>query len=160
MGLFLTLAIYFSTNVVDNVTQIQIPFLKNTYLQLGWLFIPIMVIYITGISNAVNLTDGLDGLAAGVMIFSALGLGILSYLKGNYVTANYLKLEFIPTAGELTVFIAGLIGALIGFLWFNAYPAEVFMGDTGSLTLGGILAVLSILLKEHILSDNWFSLYC
>ncbi|HON32839.1 MAG TPA: phospho-N-acetylmuramoyl-pentapeptide-transferase [Candidatus Syntrophosphaera thermopropionivorans] len=150
VGLFLTLAIYFSTNVVDNVTQIQIPFLKNTYLQLGWMFIPIMVIYITGISNAVNLTDGLDGLAAGVMIFSALGLGIMSYLKGNYVIANYLKLEFIPTAGELTVFIAGLIGALIGFLWFNAYPAEVFMGDTGSLTLGGILAVLSILLKEQI----------
>ncbi|MBW6513900.1 MAG: phospho-N-acetylmuramoyl-pentapeptide-transferase [Candidatus Syntrophosphaera sp.] len=150
VGLILTLAIYYSSSAAENVSAIQIPFLKNTFIELGWVFIPLIVLYITGISNAVNLTDGLDGLAAGVMIFSALGLGVMSYLKGNFVTAGYLNLEFIPTAGELTVFISALIGTLIGFLWFNAHPAEVFMGDTGSLTLGGILAVISVLLKEQI----------
>ncbi len=150
VGLLLTLAIYFSSSAADNVTALQIPFLKSTYIQLGWMFIPLIVFYITGISNAVNLTDGLDGLAAGVLAFSALGLGVMSYLKGNFVTAEYLNLEFIATAGELTVYIAALIGTLIGFLWFNSHPAQVFMGDTGSLTLGGILAVISILLKEQI----------
>jgi phospho-N-acetylmuramoyl-pentapeptide-transferase len=150
VGLLLTLAIYYSSGATDNMSAIQIPFFKDTYIHLGWFFIPVMVVYITGISNAVNLTDGLDGLSAGVMIFSALGLGVMSYLKGNFVAADYLNLEFIPTAAELTVFISALIGTLIGFLWFNAYPAQVFMGDTGSLTLGGILAVISILLKEQI----------
>ncbi len=149
VGLLLTLAIYYGGTGSD-VTNLQIPFFKHLIIPLGWVFIPLMVFYITGISNAVNLTDGLDGLSAGVMIFSAVGLGIMSYLKGNFNSAEYLNLEFIPTAGELTVFIAGLIGTLIGFLWFNSHPAEVFMGDTGSLTLGGILAVISILLKEQI----------
>ncbi|HNT52120.1 MAG TPA: phospho-N-acetylmuramoyl-pentapeptide-transferase [Candidatus Syntrophosphaera sp.] len=150
VGLVLTLAIYFSSTSADNITALQIPFFKNTYIQLGWLFVPIVVLFITGTSNAVNLTDGLDGLAPGVLVFAALGLGVMSYLKGNFVSASYLNLEFIPTAGELTVFIAALVGTLIGFLWFNAYPAQVFMGDTGSLTLGGILAVISVLLKEQI----------
>lgn len=149
VGLLLTLAIYYGGTTAD-VTALQIPFFKNLIIPLGWVFIPLMVFYITGISNAVNLTDGLDGLSAGVMIFSAVGLGIMSYLKGNFNSAEYLNLVFIPTAGELTVFIAGLIGTLIGFLWFNSHPAEVFMGDTGSLTLGGILAVISILLKEQV----------
>ncbi len=149
VGLLLTLAVYYGGTGSD-VTALQIPFFKNLIIPLGWFFIPLMVFYITGISNAVNLTDGLDGLSAGVMIFSALGLGIMSYLKGNVNAADYLNLEFIPTAGELTVFIAALIGTLIGFLWFNSHPAEVFMGDTGSLTLGGVLAVVSILLKEQI----------
>ena len=148
VGLLLTLAIYYGGGIED-VTALQIPFFKGLIIPLGWAFIPLMVFYITGISNAVNLTDGLDGLSAGIMIFSALGLGVMSYLKGNYNSAEYLQLGFIPTAGELTVFIAGLMGTLIGFLWFNSHPAEVFMGDTGSLTLGGILAVISILLKEQ-----------
>jgi phospho-N-acetylmuramoyl-pentapeptide-transferase len=149
VGLLLTLAIFYG-GTSGTVTNLQIPFFKNLIIPLGWTFIPLMVFYITGISNAVNLTDGLDGLSAGVMIFSAVGLGIMSYLKGNFNSAAYLQLEFLPTAGELTVFIAGLIGTLIGFLWFNSHPAEVFMGDTGSLTLGGILAVISILLQEQI----------
>ncbi len=149
VGLFLTLAIYFS-GATEDVTALQIPFFKGLIIPLGWVFIPLMVLYITGISNSVNLTDGLDGLSSGIMIFAALGLGVMSYLKGNYNSAEYLQLGFIPTAGELTIFIAGLMGTLIGFLWFNSYPAEVFMGDTGSLTLGGILAVISILLKEQV----------
>ncbi|MDD4100514.1 MAG: phospho-N-acetylmuramoyl-pentapeptide-transferase, partial [Candidatus Cloacimonetes bacterium] len=90
------------------------------------------------------------GLAAGTLAFSALGLGIMSYLKGNYIAADYLNLEYIMNAGELTVFISALMGALIGFLWYNSYPAQIFMGDTGSLALGGILAVISVLLKEQI----------
>jgi phospho-N-acetylmuramoyl-pentapeptide-transferase len=150
VSLLLTLAIYYSSSSAENVTEIQIPFIKSTYLELGFLFIPIMVIYISGISNSVNLTDGLDGLAAGVMIFSAVGLGVMSYLKGNFLIARYLNLEFIPTAGELTVFISAMVGTVTGFLWFNSHPAQVFMGDTGSLTMGGVLAVVSILLKEQI----------
>jgi len=150
VGLILTMAIYYSSSASDNITALQIPFFKNTYIDLGWLFIPFVVFLITGSSNAVNLTDGLDGLAAGTMAFTALGLGVMSYLKGNYIAAEYLNLEFIHNAGELTVFISALIGTLIGFLWFNSYPAQVFMGDTGSLTLGGIMAVTSVLLKEQI----------
>jgi phospho-N-acetylmuramoyl-pentapeptide-transferase len=150
VALFLTLAIYYGAEVGDNVSALQIPFFKNTYLELGIFFIPFTLLFIVGTSNAVNLTDGLDGLASGVMIASALGLGVMAYLKGNYVAADYLNLEFIPSAGELTVFIAAMIGTLIGFLWFNSYPAQVFMGDTGSLTMGGVLAVISILLKEQI----------
>lgn len=149
IALLLTLAIYYSRTVVD-VSSIQIPFVKNMFLELGWLFIPVIVFFIVGTSNAVNLTDGLDGLAAGTLVFSALGLGVMSYLKGNYIAAEYLNLEFISSAGELTVFISALVGTLIGFLWYNSHPAEVFMGDTGSLALGGILAVISVLIKEQI----------
>ncbi|HQF67628.1 MAG TPA: phospho-N-acetylmuramoyl-pentapeptide-transferase [Candidatus Cloacimonadota bacterium] len=150
IGLLLTLAIYFGSTAGDRVTALQIPFLKNTYIELGWFFIPFVVFFITGTSNAVNLTDGLDGLAAGMLAFSALGLGVMSYLKGNFKVADYLNLEYLANAGELTVFISALMGTLIGFLWFNSHPAQVFMGDTGSLTLGGILAVISVLLKEQI----------
>nr|MDK2851659.1 phospho-N-acetylmuramoyl-pentapeptide-transferase [Candidatus Cloacimonadota bacterium] len=150
IALILTLSIYYSASTSDHITALQIPFFKDMYLELGLLFIPFAVFMITGSSNAVNLTDGLDGLASGTLAFAALGLGIMSYLKGNFIAADYLNLEFIPTAGELTVFISAMIGALIGFLWYNSYPAQIFMGDTGSLALGGILAVISILLKEQI----------
>ena len=105
---------------------------------------------ITGTSNAVNLTDGLDGLAAGTVCFATLALGIMAYLKGNFGIANYLNLGFIQEAGELTVFTSAMMGTTLGFLWFNTKPAEIFMGDTGSLTLGGLLAVVAILLREEI----------
>ena len=150
IALVLAMAIYYSASPTDHITALQIPFFKNMYLEMGILFIPFVMFMITGSSNAVNLTDGLDGLAAGTLAFAALGLGVMSYLKGNFIAADYLNLEYIYNAGELTVFLSGLIGALIGFLWFNSYPAQVFMGDTGSLALGGILAVISILLKEQI----------
>jgi phospho-N-acetylmuramoyl-pentapeptide-transferase len=150
LAILLTLAIYYSSSNTSIATTMQIPFLKNTVVQLGYFFFPIVLIMIVGTSNAVNLTDGLDGLAAGITIFAALGLGIMSYLKGNFVIARYLNLEYIYEAGELIVFISALIGTLIGFLWYNSYPAEVFMGDTGSLTLGGILAVLAVMLREQL----------
>jgi phospho-N-acetylmuramoyl-pentapeptide-transferase len=151
LAILLTLAIYYSSPNPSIVTTMQIPFLKGIYLQLGWyFFVPLVIFMIVGTSNAVNLTDGLDGLASGVIIFSALGLGIMSYLKGNFVIAKYLNLEYIYEAGELVVFISALVGTLIGFLWYNSYPAQVFMGDTGSLTLGGILAVLAVMLREQL----------
>lgn len=150
IGLLLTLAIYYGGSDRMGVSALQIPFLKNIYIQLGIFFIPFVVLLIAGTSNAVNLTDGLDGLAAGTLAFASVGLGIMAYLKGNFIIADYLNLEFLPNAGELTVFISALVGTLIGFLWFNSYPAQVFMGDTGSLALGGIMAVISVLLKEQI----------
>lgn len=151
LAILLTLVIYYSSSDSSVATTMQIPFLKNIYLQLGWwFFVPLVVLMIVGTSNAVNLTDGLDGLASGIIIFAALGLGIMSYLKGNFVIAKYLNLEYIYEAGELIVFISALIGTLIGFLWYNSYPAQVFMGDTGSLTLGGILAVMAVMLREQL----------
>ncbi len=150
ISVILTFAILYNSSETDNVTYLQIPFIKNMFLDLGWAFIPFVVFMIVGTSNAVNLTDGLDGLAAGTLAIASLGLGVMSYIKGNFIVADYLNLEYIYNAGELTVFISALVGTLIGFLWFNSYPAQVFMGDTGSLTLGGILAVISVLLKEQI----------
>ncbi|HNX01153.1 MAG TPA: phospho-N-acetylmuramoyl-pentapeptide-transferase [Candidatus Cloacimonadota bacterium] len=150
LALIVALAIYYGKPDHAALTTIQIPFMKDTFIQLGWFFIPFVVFMIVGTSNAVNLTDGLDGLAAGVIAFSVLALGIMAYIKGNFVLASYLRVEFISEAGELTVFTFALIGTILGFLWYNTYPAQVFMGDTGSLSLGGILALLSILLREQI----------
>jgi len=150
IAILVTLAIYYSSPNRSLVTTMQVPFLKDTMIQLGWFFFPFVLFMIVGTSNAVNLTDGLDGLASGVIIFSALGLGIMSYIKGNFIIARYLNMEYIYEASELMVFISALIGTLIGFLWYNSFPAEIFMGDTGSLTLGGILAVISIMLREEL----------
>jgi phospho-N-acetylmuramoyl-pentapeptide-transferase len=150
IALLISIAIFYLYRDDPNVTRIQIPFFKDMSISLGILFIPFVVFMITGTSNAVNLTDGLDGLAAGVISFSVVGLGIMAYLKGNFVIASYLNMEFIGEAAELSVFNAALLGTLIGFLWYNTHPAEIFMGDTGSLALGGMLAQMSILLREQI----------
>lgn len=149
LSLIIGLALYFSQDI-EYLAYIDLPFLKNTAIYLGIAFIPLVMFIVVGTSNAVNLTNGLDGLAEGIAAIVAFGLGIMSYLKGNINYADYLNLGFIPKAGELTVFIAALVGTLIGFLWYNCRPAEIFMGDTGSLPLGGILAMLSILLREQI----------
>ncbi|MEF3693730.1 MAG: phospho-N-acetylmuramoyl-pentapeptide-transferase [Candidatus Cloacimonadota bacterium] len=150
VGLLITIIIYYGGGDKAGVANLQIPFFKSLILPLGIGFIPFAVILIVGVSNAVNLTDGLDGLAAGTLAITCLGLGVMAYLKGNFRAAEYLNLEFLPDAGELTVLIAALVGTLIGFLWFNSHPAQVFMGDTGSLALGGIIATISILLREQI----------
>jgi phospho-N-acetylmuramoyl-pentapeptide-transferase len=150
LGLIVAFVLYFGTDDQAAVTAINVPFLKNSIIQLGWLFIPFVLFMITGTSNAVNLTDGLDGLAVGNVALTAFALAVMAYLKGHFVIADYLNLEFIETAGELVIFTAALIGTLIGFLWYNVKPAEIFLGDTGSLALGGILAVLAILLREEI----------
>lgn len=150
LGLIIATVLYYGTPDRSSITLINLVFLKNTVLQLGWFFIPFVIFMIVGTSNAVNLTDGLDGLAGGTIAIAAFALGIISYIKGHFIIASYLNVEFIANAGEITIFTSALIGTLMGFLWFNMKPAQIFMGDTGSLALGGILAVLSILLREEI----------
>ena len=143
-----------------------IPFTKNNeldyakfiewtgdgYENWAWLvFIPIVIFIITAVSNGANLTDGIDGLAAGTSAISVLALGIFTFVSGNVILSSYLNIMYIPNSGEMTVFIAAFVGSLIGFLWYNSYPASVFMGDTGSLTIGGIIAVLAISVRKEML---------
>lgn len=147
-------------------TTTTIPFFKDNEFNYGqliswmgdgyenyvWLiFIPIVIFIVTAVSNGANLTDGIDGLAAGTSAITVVALGIFAFVSGNFVFANYLNIMYIPNSGEMTVFIAAFVGALVGFLWYNAFPAQVFMGDTGSLTIGGIIAVLAIAVRKEML---------
>jgi len=145
----------------------NVPFLKGNRLDYAWLipfagedasrtwvallFVPLVIFIVTAVSNAANLTDGIDGLAIGVSGIITLALGILAYVSGNAIAANYLNILHLPDTGELVIFAGCLAGACLGFLWYNAYPAQVFMGDTGSLTLGGVIASLAILLRKELL---------
>ncbi len=135
----------------QSATKLYLPFFKNHVLDLGVFWIPVAMIYVTAWSNAVNITDGLDGLATGLVIMALLAFSILTYVSGRADWAAYLKIPYIKGAGELTVFNLALLGACTGFLWFNSHPAEVFMGDAGSLSLGGVLGVLSLIVKKEIL---------
>jgi len=135
----------------DHTTQFYVPFLKKPLFDLSWFYIPFGVIYIVGFSNAVNLTDGLDGLASGLTLMVCLAFALLAYASGHSVFAEYLQIPFIRGAGEMTIVVMALLGAIVGFLWFNCHPAEVMMGDTGSLMLGGVLGVLALMLKKEIL---------
>ncbi len=128
-----------------------VPFFKHREFDFGYLYIPMVVFVITATSNAVNLTDGLDGLAIGIVGIVALTLGIISYISGNALLSEYLTIPFLRGNGELAVYCAALVGAALGFLWFNAYPAQVFMGDTGSLALGGAIGALCVLIKKELL---------
>ncbi|MDC6349968.1 phospho-N-acetylmuramoyl-pentapeptide-transferase [Zeaxanthinibacter sp. PT1] len=144
----------------------NVPFFKDNELDysamLGWmgegakdyawlLFIPIVIFIVTAVSNGANLTDGIDGLAAGTSAIIVLTLGIFAWVSGNIIFSDYLDIFFIPRAGELVVFIAAFVGALVGFLWYNAFPAQVFMGDTGSLTIGGVIAVIALIVRKELL---------
>ena len=129
---------------------VAVPFFKNMLIQLGWFFIPFAAFVLVGTSNAVNLTDGLDGLAIVPVMIAAGCFGLISYLVGNTVFSGYLQLHYIEGAGELAVFCGALVGASLGFLWFNAPPAMVFMGDTGSLAVGGALGAISIVTKHEL----------
>lgn len=154
------------TDLEEKSTLTTIPFFKNNefdyaellawtgdnYRDWAWLiFIPIVIFIITAVSNGANLTDGIDGLAAGTSAISVAALGLFAFVSGNIILSNYLNIMYIPDSGEMTVFIAAFVGALIGFLWYNSYPAAVFMGDTGSLTIGGIIAVLAIAVRKEML---------
>lgn len=147
-------------------TKTTIPFIKKNEFDYAWLvafagdaaswlkwvvYALAIILIITAVSNAANLTDGLDGLATGTSAISGATLGILAYVSGNVIYADYLNIMYIPHVGELTVFVAAFIGATVGFLWYNSFPAQVFMGDTGSLALGGILAVFSVIIRKEIL---------
>ncbi|UYW00655.1 phospho-N-acetylmuramoyl-pentapeptide-transferase [Flavobacterium agricola] len=150
----------------EKSTATTIPFFKNNefdyadllvwlgdgYENYAWIiFIPVVIFIITAVSNGANLTDGIDGLAAGTSAISVLALGVFAFVSGNIVFSNYLNIMYIPNIGELSIFIAAFVGALVGFLWYNTYPAQVFMGDTGSLTIGGIIAVLAIAVRKELL---------
>jgi len=154
------------TTLNEKSTATTIPFLKNNefdyaevlsfmgdgYKDFAWLiFIPFVIIIITAVSNGANLTDGIDGLAAGTSAISVLALGIFAFVSGNVIFSDYLNVMYIPNSGEMTIFIAAFVGALVGFLWYNTYPATVFMGDTGSLTIGGIIAVIAISVRKELL---------
>ncbi len=132
-------------------TKVAIPFFKNVLLDMGWLYIPFVVLIIVASSNAVNLTDGLDGLAIGATIFCMLAYTIITYVVGNWKFSQYLNLIYVEGSGELTVYCSSLIGASLGFLWFNSYPAQMFMGDTGSLALGGVIGLIAIITKKELL---------
>jgi phospho-N-acetylmuramoyl-pentapeptide-transferase len=131
--------------------NLSLPFLKGFHPDLGFWYIPFTVLVIVGASNAVNLTDGLDGLAAGPMLISSSVYLIFSYIAGHAIVANYLQIPFVPGAGEVTIFCGALSGACLGFLWFNTFPAEIFMGDVGSLAMGGALGSVSIIIKQEFL---------
>lgn len=145
-----TLLLAFPDNP-ELATKTTLPFLKNVFPDFGIFYVPFVILVITGVSNAVNLADGLDGLAIGMFAFAAAAFAGLSYVTGHARFSSYLNILYLRQAGELTIFCGSLVGASLGFLWFNAHPAEVFMGDTGSLALGGALAVISILIKKEIL---------
>lgn len=134
----------------QHMTSVTVPFLKDFFIDLGWFFLPFAALVIVGASNSVNLTDGLDGLAIVPTMIAAGCFALIAYLTGNTIFANYLQIPHVAGAGELSVFCGALIGAGLGFLWFNAPPAMVFMGDTGSLSLGGALGAISVVTKHEI----------
>lgn len=152
--------------VRDKAMLTTIPFVKQNEFNYSWLtqwagengkkyawivFIPIVIFIVTAVSNGANLTDGIDGLAAGTSAIIAFTLAIFAWVSGNIIFSEYLNIMYLPHTGEMTIFITAFVGALIGFLWYNAYPAQVFMGDTGSLTIGGIIAVIAIAIRKELL---------
>jgi phospho-N-acetylmuramoyl-pentapeptide-transferase len=134
----------------EHSSTVALPFFKRAVFDIGWLYVPFAALLLTGASNAVNLTDGLDGLAIGATLIAAATYAIFSYVAGNSVVAEYLQVPYVTGVGEITVFCAALVGASLGFLWFNCYPAQVFMGDVGSLALGGAIGMVAILAKQEI----------
>ena len=143
-------------------TQTTIPFVKNNEFDYGWLtggntvatwilYVLVAIFVVTAVSNGANLTDGLDGLATGVSVPIVAVLGVLAYLSGHIVYADYLNIMYIPDSGEMVVFAAALVGALVGFLWYNSFPAQIFMGDTGSLAIGGVIAFFALCIRKELL---------
>ena len=164
VGLIVGITMYLSDDVTNLNTTI--PFIKNNEFDYAWLltwisddlaqyvwliFIPLVVVIVTAVSNGANITDGLDGLATGTSAIIGTTLAIFAYLSGNIVFADYLNIIYIPNAAELVIFISSFVGACVGFLWYNSFPAKVFMGDTGSLALGGIIAVFAIAIRKELL---------
>ena len=166
LGLAVGIALCMSEQTNLDVTLTNIPFFKGNQFDYSWLnpfggefgeiftriiYVAVIIFIITAVSNGSNLTDGMDGLATGVSAFIGITLAILAYLSGNTIYASYLDIMYIPHSGEVVIFMSAFIGALVGFLWYNTYPAQIFMGDTGSLALGGIIAVAAIILKKELL---------
>lgn len=160
LGLLVASLLFYHKDIAHLALQTNLPITKYVldYGKLGWepalvwvTYFVIIVFIVTAVTNAVNLTDGIDGLAAGTSAIVGTGLGILAYMTGNIKLANYLNILYIPGSGEVVVFMAALVGACVGFLWYNAYPAQVFMGDTGSMALGGAFAAVALIIKMELL---------
>ena len=151
LGLILGIILYLKPPSPEFTTSTGIPFLKNVVIPFGILYIPFVTLIITGSSNAVNLTDGLDGLAIGLVGICAAAFAAIAYITGRVDYSNYLAIEYLRGAGELSIFCGALLGSALGFLWFNSHPAEVFMGDTGALSLGAAVGTLAILTKKEVL---------
>ena len=164
LGLVVGLLLSFHPDIAS--TKTTIPFVKNNEFDYAWLitwmgpwaeqwvwvvYVAVAIFIVTAVSNAANLTDGIDGLATGVAAVVGGALAILAWLAGNVIMANYLAITYLPNIGELTMFITSFVGALLGFLWFNTHPAQIFMGDTGSLAIGGIIAVFALLIHKELL---------
>ncbi len=147
----LIIVVFLFINGHEHTTLLYVPFFKHAVVDLSYFYIPFGVVLLVGTSNAVNLTDGLDGLAIGLVILVGITFAILTYITGRMDYSEYLQIPYLEGTGELTVMTLALVGAGIGFLWFNSHPAEVFMGDTGSLSLGGVIGVLALVLKKEIL---------
>ncbi len=165
LGLAVGIIVCVHEDVVSTLTTI--PFIKNNEFDYAWLapgsgkvkellqvviYVVVIIFVITAVSNGTNLTDGMDGLAAGVSAIVGATLGILAYLSGNTIYSDYLNIMYIPETGEIAIYMAALVGALLGFLWFNSYPAQIFMGDTGSLAIGGIIGVVAVLTRKELLT--------
>ena len=166
LGLVIALSMCLSQSIVTDKVITTIPFVKANEFDYSWLspfrgqlgvyftwgiYMLTIVIVITGCTNGANLTDGLDGLAAGTSAIVGVVIGVLAYLSGNVINAGYLNIMYLPGAGEVAIYMAAFAGALLGFLWYNAFPAQVFMGDTGSLTIGGVIGVAAVLIRKELL---------
>jgi len=151
MGLGLGIFLYFNPLVPDATTLSSIPFAKGLFINFGVFYILLVALVLTGTSNAVNLSDGIDGLAIGLSAFAFLAFAGLAYLSGHKGFSDYLNIMYLEGSGELSVYCMSVVGASLGFMWFNSHPAQVFMGDTGSLSLGGALGVVAVLLKRELL---------
>jgi len=148
-SLIIVLILFFGKH--EYTTYLYLPFIKNPVINLSYFYIPFSVILLMAYSNAVNFTDGLDGLASGLVIFVGITFAILSYITGRVDMSEYLNIPYIPESGEITIICSALLGAAVGFLWFNTHPAEIMMGDTGSLSLGGVIGVIALIIKKEIL---------
>ena len=152
LGCFIGSYVFFNHDTMPKIaTQLDIPFLKSLAVSLGFFYVPFIALVVIGTSNAVNLTDGLDGLAIGSVMIVSAALAVLTYITGHYNFSQYLFIPFVSGVGELTIFCSAMTGASLGFLWFNAPPATIFMGDTGSLSLGGTIGVIAVFIKKEIL---------
>jgi len=151
LGLFVGLMIYFFPVVEEARSATSLPFFKDMELEFGLFYIAIVALVITAASNGANLTDGLDGLLIGLIAVAAVAFGGISYVSGHIIFSDYLNIIYLPGAGELTVYCAAVFGASLGFLWYNTYPAQIFMGDTGALALGGGIGTVAVLVKKELL---------
>ncbi len=151
IALLVALYLWFFPLNPEYASRTSLLFFKNVFIDLAWFYVPFVMLVIVFTSNAVNLTDGLDGLAIGTFLFAAAAYAVMSYITGNFKWAQYLNILFMRGSGELTVLCAAMVGAAMGFLWYNTHPAEIIMGDTGSLALGGAIGTVSVLIKQEIL---------